>query len=325
MFAISVIICSHNPRADYLDRVLQALRAQTLPQREWELLLVDNASAQPLAGRWDLGWHAAARHVRENQLGLAPARLRGMAEAKGELLVFVDDDNVLAENFLAEASRIGRGWPMLGVWGGALIPEFEVEPPSHLRPFFNGVAIVEVKSPRWANVAACPDLGVNGGGMCLRATVAAAYRQYYYASEIPLTDRSGEDLISGGDVEICHVACSVGLGIGMFPDLQLTHLIPRHRIDEDYLIRLCEGIWTSLHILGFKWDGVAPTSPYRGVELLRAIKHVMLDRGLDRRLFLARCRALRRARNIIREASNTSRAAKVSDARVPRREVAIKR
>lgn len=309
MVAVSVMICSHNPRADYLDRVLQALRAQTLPHREWELLLVDNASAQPLAGRWDLGWHAAARHIRENQLGLAPARLRGMVEAKGELLVFVDDDNVLTSNFLTEALRIGREWPMLGIWGGSMIPEFEVEPPSHLRPFFNGVAIVEVKSPRWSNVAACPGLGVNGGGMCLRSNVAAAYRQYYDASDIRLTDRSGADLISGGDVEICHVACSVGLGIGMFPDLELTHLIPRHRIEEEYLIRLCEGIWTSLHIVGFKWEGIAPKSPYLGVELLRFAKHVMLRRRLDRRLFLARCRALQRARTMIRERPSARRSA----------------
>ena len=72
---ISVVICSHNPREDYLRRVLAALKAQTLPKEQWELLLIDNASKEPLAGRW-VFWHPYARIIRENQLGLTPARLR---------------------------------------------------------------------------------------------------------------------------------------------------------------------------------------------------------------------------------------------------------
>jgi glycosyltransferase involved in cell wall biosynthesis len=301
---ISVIICTHNPRTDYLHRVLEALRAQTLAQHSWELLLIDNASAQPLAEEWDLGWHSAARHIREDELGLAPARLRGIAEAKGELLVFVDDDNVLAPDFLAEALRIGHEWPILGIWGGSIIPEFEIEPPGHLRPFLHAVAMVEVKSPRWSNVINCPDVTVCGAGMCQRADVAAAYRRFYNASDIRLTDRSGEDLLSGGDVEIGHVACGLGFGIGRFPDLQLTHLIPRHRLAEEYLIRLTEGIETSNHLLNFKWNGVLPRASYSGIELLRFMKHVIVRRGVDRRMYLARRRGMRRARTIVRKASN---------------------
>ncbi len=47
---ISAIICTHNPRPHYLRRVLEALNRQTLDKGEWELLLVDNASRQPLRG-----------------------------------------------------------------------------------------------------------------------------------------------------------------------------------------------------------------------------------------------------------------------------------
>jgi glycosyltransferase involved in cell wall biosynthesis len=99
---LSVVICSHNPRPDYLARVLAALQAQTLPLADWELLLIDNASAEPLEGRFDLSWHPNARHVREEVLGLTPARLRGIAEAASPLLVFVDDDNVLSSDYLAQ-------------------------------------------------------------------------------------------------------------------------------------------------------------------------------------------------------------------------------
>src|SRR5262245_33061845 len=77
----SVIICTHNPRVDYLTRTLTALRSQTLPVSEWELLVIDNASKEPVASRFDIGWHPNSRHIHEPTLGLTPARLRGIAEA----------------------------------------------------------------------------------------------------------------------------------------------------------------------------------------------------------------------------------------------------
>src|SRR5687768_16787095 len=72
---LSVIICSHNPRREYLDRVLGALRGQTLPQSQWEVLVVDSASREPLQERVGLEWHPSARIVREDEPGLTRARL----------------------------------------------------------------------------------------------------------------------------------------------------------------------------------------------------------------------------------------------------------
>src|SRR5438552_17857688 len=134
MLAISVIICTHNPRPDYLHRVLKALREQTLPKDQWELLVIDNASERVIAKDWDVSWHPLARHVREDELGLTPARLRGIAEANGEILVFVDDDNVLAQDYLEKVLQVGREYPFLGAWGGAIKGEFEVEPEPWLQP-----------------------------------------------------------------------------------------------------------------------------------------------------------------------------------------------
>src|SRR5262249_12334990 len=151
------IICTHNPRPHYLRSVLNSLRRQTLPLKHWELLLVDNASQRPLTlDTPDLSWHPCGRIIREDQLGLAVARLRGVREAAAEILLFVDDDNVLAQNYLEQALRIGHEWPMLGVWGsGAIIPEFEVDPPEHLREFLDLLALQRTSRPRWSNVIPC--------------------------------------------------------------------------------------------------------------------------------------------------------------------------
>ena len=46
--------------------------------------------------------HVPAEQFSE-RLGLTPARLRGIRESRGELLVFVDDDNVLERDYLEVA------------------------------------------------------------------------------------------------------------------------------------------------------------------------------------------------------------------------------
>src|ERR1700731_4167104 len=100
---LSVIICTHNPRLDYFQRCVDGLRNQTLSCQEWELLLVDNRSDEPVADCVDLSWHPVTRVVREEAPGLTAARLRGIRESRGDLVVFVDDDNVLDRDFLEVA------------------------------------------------------------------------------------------------------------------------------------------------------------------------------------------------------------------------------
>src|SRR5215216_3255811 len=97
---LSVIICTHNPRREYLERALAGLAAQTLPRDQWELVLVDNASNPPLEPWFDVSREPKPRLIQETQLGLTHARLRGVRESSGEIIVFVDDDNVLAPDYL---------------------------------------------------------------------------------------------------------------------------------------------------------------------------------------------------------------------------------
>jgi glycosyltransferase involved in cell wall biosynthesis len=242
MFEISVIICTHNPREDYLRRVLEALRAQALPLADWELLLVDNASEKPLAGRVDLSWHPNSYHVREEKTGLTHARLRGIAESHGELLVFVDDDNVLNPGFLAVAIKIGADHPWLGAWGCSCIPEFEIEPPAELRPWLAGLVIEKLTVPVWAKLRKGTDACPMGAGLAVRRKQAVHYREL--ALKDPLRqalDRCGQSLGSGGDSDMALCGFDLGLGTGRFPELELTHLITAQRLTLKYLEGIHEG------------------------------------------------------------------------------------
>jgi glycosyltransferase involved in cell wall biosynthesis len=304
MFDASVIICTHNPRQDYLRQVLKALSLQTLPCKRWELLLIDNASDIPLASTVDISWHPNARHFTEHELGIAVARRRGIREALSDLLIFVDDDNVLDPDYLLEAVRIGDEWSMLGAWGaGAIIPRFECEPAEDVRDLLPVLALRDIERPRWTNVVPCNKATPWGAGMCVRAPVATAYGDFSVSSEIQIVSRRGKHiLMSGEDVEICYVACEQGSGVGIFPQLKLLHLIPKDRVRLDYLLKVFEGTQTSNLLLAYKWSGTLPQSPLRPRGLMSILKNVIMRRGLERRKYLADVRALIAAREIIKSA-----------------------
>jgi GT2 family glycosyltransferase len=305
--AVSVIICAHNPREDYFRRVIEALRQQSLSTAEWEFLLIDNASNVPLVCKWDLSWHPNARHIREEQLGVAVARRRGMREASADLLVFVDDDNVLADNYLSDAVTIKSGWPLLGVWGsGAIIPEYERQPSEYVNPIVSYLALRECSSSRWTNVFPCMSATPWGAGMCLRASVAHAYCQFCESSSLQISSRRGKSvLMSGEDVEICYVACELGCGMGVFPQLKLTHLIPKERVTTEYLFKVFEGTGTSNFLLEYKRTGSIPQSPLRAGGILSVLKNLVTKRGLQRRMYLSNIRATARARHIIAESQGS--------------------
>lgn len=241
MIGLSVIICTHNPRLSYLSRVLQALDIQTLSKDLWELLLIDNASDRILASEIDVSWHPYARHIREDQLGLTPARLRGIQEAKAQTLVFVDDDNVLDIDYLENVSQISKDCPFLGAWGGQTMPEFESPPPEWTKPFWVSLAIREFNDDRWSNLVNQHETTPCGAGLCIRKAVAEKYADLIKQdSKRYEMDRKGQELTSYGDSDMAFTACDFGLGIGLFARLRLTHLMPAERLAEAYLLRLAE-------------------------------------------------------------------------------------
>jgi glycosyltransferase involved in cell wall biosynthesis len=260
-YSLSVIICTHNPRPEYLSRTLEALRSQTAPPGYWELLLIDNSSDEPLASRIDLSWHPRGRHIREEELGLTPARLRGIVEARGDLLIFVDDDNVLERDYLKAASRIAATHPYLGAFGGSIEAEFEVKPNPRYESLLQSLAIRSVTGAKWANFGI--ETVPYGAGLCVTAAVAKAYAANTMGSEIKRSlGRRGGSVVGGEDLDLAMTAYGFGMGVGLFGELVLTHLIDKRRLSPQYLHRVFVGGAYSSHIVTYLHTGSAPR--YRG-------------------------------------------------------------
>jgi glycosyltransferase involved in cell wall biosynthesis len=264
---ISVIICTHNPRADYLRAALDGLRAQTLDHARWELLLIDNESATPLEQTFDLGWQPRGRIIREAQLGLTPARLRGIRESTGALLVFVDDDNVLAPDYLALSLEIAEQWPQLGSWGGQTIGVFEETPEPWMREHFTSFAVREFERDLWSNYPLETGALPYGAGLSVRRAVAENYARLVESEPLRRSlDRHGTRLLGGGDTDLCLTACEMGLGNGLFARLKLQHLIAKSRVSFAHLLKLHESMTYSDAFLMFL-HGVPPAERSRSQRI----------------------------------------------------------
>ncbi|MBD2437152.1 glycosyltransferase [Nostoc sp. FACHB-110] len=265
---ISVIICSHNPKVDYIRKAISALKIQSLPKNLWELLLVDNASDRVISSEIDLSWHSQARHIREEQLGLTPARLRGIKEATSETLVFVDDDNILDSDYLEVALKISKDYTIIGAWGGQIRPEFEEPPPEWTKPLLPYLAIREFQRDSWSNVLQNNETIPCGAGLCVRKIVADQYAKLIsHDSRRMNMDRKGKLLSSCGDTDIALTACHMGLGTGQFTSLKMTHIMPSSRLKEDYLLRMIKGTHYSGTILNYLWYQKIPQLSWRSSKI----------------------------------------------------------
>ena len=270
---ISVIICTHNPRLDYLQLVLKSLEEQTLAKKEWELLLIDNRSDKSLKKTVDLFWHPYARIVRENKLGLTHARMRGIKESKTEILIFVDDDNILNKDYLEQAVSIAARLPCLGCFGAAkIIPLFEKQPKKEILEVADMLALRNILEDKWSNLPD-DDYVPWGAGLVVRASVAkkhsAALRKRKSNMQL---DRSGHMLLSCGDNDFSWTACKNGYAKGVFTALRVSHLIPDERLKESYLCRIAEGHGFShvfLHAIHKKNLDLIKTQPSKR-EVLKA-------------------------------------------------------
>ena len=118
---ISVVIPTRN-RAHFLDDCLRSLVVQRC-ETSFEVIVVDNAStdATPeVLAAWSER-DGRVRSLREPRLGRAAALNAGMAVARGELLLFTDDDVYVRPGFVETYRRFFAGHDRGLVFAGGAI------------------------------------------------------------------------------------------------------------------------------------------------------------------------------------------------------------
>jgi hypothetical protein len=119
---VSVIMPTRN-RHEWIGRAIASVQAQTYTR--WELVVVDDGSSD---GTPALLADVAAkderiRHLRIEHQGAPAARNAGMGSATGEIVAYLDDDNVMHEGWLKAVVWAFSCWPQTDVLYGARIIE----------------------------------------------------------------------------------------------------------------------------------------------------------------------------------------------------------
>ncbi len=225
---LTVLVCTHN-RADLLRGALESLEDQNLDRTRFEVLVVDNASTDATS---TVVAECAARamidirSVRETELGLDAARNRGVREAAGEIVAFLDDDARARQDWAAEVLE-GFERHDVPILGGRVDLVWEVPRPvwfsdallRYLIHCDRGPEVVPVTSPPW----------LYGTNVAIRKSLF---------QEIGLfrldLDRKGESLMGGGDTEFFERAHARGHRILYLPSLVVRHLVPASRLTRAF-------------------------------------------------------------------------------------------
>ncbi len=137
---ISVVICTWN-RAMLLSTALESLCRMTAPEHaDWEVVVVDNNSTDATPEVLDrFGTRLPLRRAFEPRPGLSHARNCGLDVARGDCVVWIDDDVVVDEGWLRAYEHAFRQFPDAAVFGGPIIPRFVGSPPAWLEPGWRAI------------------------------------------------------------------------------------------------------------------------------------------------------------------------------------------
>jgi glucosyl-dolichyl phosphate glucuronosyltransferase len=124
---ITVAICTFN-RAESLRRTLDSVARMVVPtDLAWELVIVNNNSTdhtdEVISEYFE---QLPVKREFEPQPGHSIARNRAIDAAKGEYIVWTDDDVIVDANWLKAYAEAFRQWPDAAVFGGRIIPRFAI-------------------------------------------------------------------------------------------------------------------------------------------------------------------------------------------------------
>ncbi len=253
----SIIVCTFN-RVDTLKIMLESFFGQDgINEIAYELLVVDNNSRIETRAMADAFLaNPRCHYVFEGRQGLSFARNRGVREAKGEILAFLDDDVIVDRNWLENLQRCYLQTEADAV-GGRVYLSFESEPPSWLGIGFR-TALSEVNL---GNRRCLADAGTGLWGLNLSIRRSAFEAAGGFDERL---GRCGLKLLANEDAALLQRIACQGKKIVYEPEVVVGHIIRQARLDWKYFAAQARGFGQSQAL-------VDPPRP-KGYQFLRVGK-----------------------------------------------------
>lgn len=228
----SIIVCTYN-RAESLRDTLCALQAQAVvPGRTWEVIIVDNNSkdhtrqiVEDAVRDWPI-----LRYAFEGAQGLSHARNHGIVCARGEILLFTDDD-VLPEPDWLETTLGGLEKYQADACGGYIAPIWETPPPDWLTERFHGFLAIRTDHTDDYPITQSSQAPF-GANMAMRKNV------FEQAGLFDIDHgRKGKVLASGEDGEMFQRILSADMKAVFLGKSRVRHKVEAFRLTKRYLRR----------------------------------------------------------------------------------------
>jgi len=276
----SVVVCTRN-RSSLLGQACAAALAVAPPPGGWELVIIDNAStddtrevAEAVARRAP----ELVRVVEEPTVGLSAARNRGIAEARGEHLAFLDDDAFPAPGWLTALSAALDGEAVMAA-GGPVEPIFDGPLPGWFRGSYLPYLTV------WDLGDAAVDLRYNeyprGANMAFRREAFTRFGGFS-----PHLGRTGRSLLSCEETELCLRLERGGLRTVYAPGARVRHATPVERLTPEWMERRFAAQGRSEAVIAWVHGGLRALARGLGAHRCRvagARASQEADAGLDLR------------------------------------------
>ena len=272
---VSIVICCYNSENRIGETIKHIFSQKVGKDILWEVILVNNNSTDRTVDIVNDIWQKDYKNidfkvVDEPNAGLSNARIRGAKTANYKYILFCDDDNWFASDYLEKAYKIMNSNPDIGVLGG----RGEAEPESKLPFWFHSFQDSYAVGVQSINSGDITDRGyVWGAGFILiKDTFLKLLTSgfSFYCS-----GRKNNKLLAGDDNEICKWFILAGYKLWYNEDLYYKHYIPTERLKKEYLIKITEGFIISSEYLS-KYNLVIKNLKHRKSSINKYISGSLL-------------------------------------------------
>lgn len=227
---VTVAICTWN-RAESLRETLNQMLSLRIPANvDWELLVVDNnCTDHTQTVLSEFTSRLPLKVLFEERAGQSHARNCAIQAARGELVLWTDDDVHVEPDWISSYVEAASQYPDFSFFGGTVVPRFESSPPPWIETRINLLSEVYALAEYGREVRPLGPEPIVGANMAFRRDVLSAHEFD------PNLGLSRDGAVRGDEtdfLERLREAGSKGLWVGT---AAVHHFIPSSRMTSDYV------------------------------------------------------------------------------------------
>lgn len=238
---ISAVICTYN-REKYLSGLLKSILNQTVGTDQFEIVLINNNSTdntENVAMEFKANHPSITfRYFVETNQGLSFARNRGVKEAKGEYITFLDDDAFLSENYFEKIIAFFEKHPSSVAVGSKILLHYEDNIPNWENKYLN--SLMGFYNPGDEEFVYNSDDYPRGSNMSFRATIFE--KVGYFNTNL---GRVGRNLLGGEEKDLFQRIYKHKSTVHYIPDAIVYHCVPNERTTSEFIKKQAIGTGSS--------------------------------------------------------------------------------